>query len=49
VAEVRAAVGLTVQDIGRRIVEWSAKLAAGDAGATSDDIEIAPRASEFGD
>jgi 1-deoxy-D-xylulose-5-phosphate synthase len=49
VADVRAAVGLTVQDIGRRIVEWSAKLAPGDAGATSDeDIGTAPPAREFG-
>jgi 1-deoxy-D-xylulose-5-phosphate synthase len=48
VADVRAAVGLTVQDIGRRIVEWSAKLAPGETGATSSDIETAPRAREFG-
>jgi 1-deoxy-D-xylulose-5-phosphate synthase len=49
VADVRAAVGLTVQDIGRRIVEWSAKLAPGEAGVVSDDIGPAPRAREFGD
>jgi 1-deoxy-D-xylulose-5-phosphate synthase len=49
VADVRAAVGLTVQDIGRRIVEWSAKLAPGENGATSDDIQVAPRAREFGE
>jgi hypothetical protein len=50
VADVRAAVGLTVQDIGRRIVEWSAKLTPGDEpGTTSGDIESAPRAREFGD
>ncbi|MFN2563167.1 MAG: 1-deoxy-D-xylulose-5-phosphate synthase [Jatrophihabitans sp.] len=49
VADVRAAVGLTVQDIGRRIVEWSAKLAPGENGATSGDIQVAPRAREFGE
>jgi 1-deoxy-D-xylulose-5-phosphate synthase len=48
VAGVKASVGLTVQDIGRRIVEWSAKLAPGETGTTSDDIETAPRAREFG-
>ncbi len=49
VADVRAAVGLTVQDIGRRIVEWSAKLAHRRAtGATSgEDIGTAPPAREF--
>jgi 1-deoxy-D-xylulose-5-phosphate synthase len=49
VADVRAAVGLTVQDIGRRIVEWSAKLAPGENGAPTDDIQVAPRAREFGE
>jgi hypothetical protein len=49
VADVRAAVGLTVQDIGRRIVEWSAKLAPGETGTASDDIAPAPHAREFGE
>ena len=37
VPDVRAAVGLTVQDIGRRIVEWSA-LVQGDGDAASDEV-----------
>jgi 1-deoxy-D-xylulose-5-phosphate synthase len=45
VAVVRAAAGLTVQDIGRRIVEWSAELATtGESG----EITAAQRAREFG-
>jgi 1-deoxy-D-xylulose-5-phosphate synthase len=52
VAGVRAAAGLTVQDIGRRIVEWSAKLApAGhevESGAGSDDVGSARRAGDYG-
>jgi 1-deoxy-D-xylulose-5-phosphate synthase len=45
VADVRASVGLTVQDIGRRIVEWSAELATtGESG----EITAAQRAREFG-
>jgi 1-deoxy-D-xylulose-5-phosphate synthase len=49
VAGVRASVGLTVQDIGRRIVEWSATVAA--QGGTDDaagDVPAAGRAGEFG-
>jgi len=37
VAEVRAAVGLTVQDVGRRIVEWSALVQRG-GDSSSDDV-----------
>jgi 1-deoxy-D-xylulose-5-phosphate synthase len=37
VADVRAAAGLTVQDIGRRIVEWAAELApSGEPGGAID-------------
>src|SRR4051794_7269094 len=37
VADVRAAAGLTVQDIGRRIVEWAAEVApAGESGEAAD-------------
>jgi 1-deoxy-D-xylulose-5-phosphate synthase len=49
VAGVRASVGLTVQDIGRRIVEWAATVAPGSvSGATDDDLPTARRAGEFG-
>jgi 1-deoxy-D-xylulose-5-phosphate synthase len=49
VAGVRASVGLTVQDIGRRIVEWAAKVApSGGTGGPSDDVQAARRAGEFG-
>jgi 1-deoxy-D-xylulose-5-phosphate synthase len=47
VADVRAAVGLTVQDIGRRIVEWAALLSpAGDANDQPADV---PRARRIGE
>jgi 1-deoxy-D-xylulose-5-phosphate synthase len=36
VPDVRAAVGLTVQDIGRRIVEWSALVQPGNSSAGED-------------
>jgi 1-deoxy-D-xylulose-5-phosphate synthase len=49
VANVRASVGLTVQDIGRRIVEWAAKVApGGESGGASGDVQTAPRAGEYG-
>jgi 1-deoxy-D-xylulose-5-phosphate synthase len=50
VAGVRASVGLTVQDIGRRIVEWSAtaSLSGGNDGGAGDDVPAAERAGEFG-
>ncbi len=49
VAGVRASVGLTVQDIGRRIVEWSATVSpnGGTDGAAGDET-VAGRAGEFG-
>jgi 1-deoxy-D-xylulose-5-phosphate synthase len=46
VAAVRAAAGLTVQDIGRRIVEWSALVSP--SGDTGGDVPATHRASEFG-
>jgi 1-deoxy-D-xylulose-5-phosphate synthase len=46
VADVRAAAGLTVQDIGRRIVEWAAVTAPETAGVV-DDVAAAPRAGEI--
>jgi 1-deoxy-D-xylulose-5-phosphate synthase len=46
VADVRATAGLTVQDVGRRIVEWTALLSsAGDAGGAED----VPAARRVGD
>jgi 1-deoxy-D-xylulose-5-phosphate synthase len=50
VAGVRASVGLTVQDIGRRIVEWAATVAPGSVAGTADDDDLptARRAGEFG-
>jgi 1-deoxy-D-xylulose-5-phosphate synthase len=48
VADVRAVIGLTVQDIGRQIVEWSATVSTGggadDGGA---DVPAADRAGEL--
>ena len=47
VADVRSAAGLTVQDIGRRIVEWAALVSPnGDSGATAD-LPAAPRVREI--
>jgi 1-deoxy-D-xylulose-5-phosphate synthase len=47
VADVRAAVGLTVQDIGRRIVEWAAVVStAGEPGDDSSDVAAAHRIGE---
>jgi 1-deoxy-D-xylulose-5-phosphate synthase len=43
VADVRAAAGLTVQDIGRQIVEWAAKVAPTDESAH---VAAAPRAGD---
>jgi 1-deoxy-D-xylulose-5-phosphate synthase len=48
VAEVHATVGLTVQDIGRRIVEWSANVCGGGADGAAGDVPAAGRAGEFG-
>ncbi len=49
VTDVRASVGLTVQDIGRRIVEWSAATAsASSAGLSSEDAGL-PTARRFGE
>jgi 1-deoxy-D-xylulose-5-phosphate synthase len=49
VAGVRACVGLTVQDIGRRIVEWSATVSpGGEADSGADGVSAAQRAGEFG-
>jgi 1-deoxy-D-xylulose-5-phosphate synthase len=46
VADVRASVGLTVQDIGRRIVEWSAKSSPTDeTDGESDNVQTAPRSA----
>jgi 1-deoxy-D-xylulose-5-phosphate synthase len=47
VADVRAAVGLTVQDIGRRIVEWAALVAPADeAGGAGEDVPAGRRIGE---
>jgi 1-deoxy-D-xylulose-5-phosphate synthase len=43
VADVRAAAGLTVQDIGRRIVEWAAELAPSGEPDGAIDIAAARR------
>jgi 1-deoxy-D-xylulose-5-phosphate synthase len=49
VADVRAAAGLTVQDIGRRIVEWAALVAPADEqGGAGEDIPAARRIGEIG-
>jgi 1-deoxy-D-xylulose-5-phosphate synthase len=49
VAGVRASVGLTVQDIGRRIVEWSAKTSpVGGSDSDAGDVPTARGAGEFG-
>jgi 1-deoxy-D-xylulose-5-phosphate synthase len=49
VADVRASAGLSVQDIGRRIVEWSATVSPiGEPGGASGDARPAHRAGEFG-
>jgi 1-deoxy-D-xylulose-5-phosphate synthase len=48
VADVRASVGLTVQDIGRRIVEWAALLSpAGGPGPDSADVSATRRTAEI--
>ncbi|HZC70174.1 MAG TPA: 1-deoxy-D-xylulose-5-phosphate synthase [Jatrophihabitans sp.] len=44
VSDVHAAVGLTVQDIARRIVEWSAKVSGGGGDDTAGDVPAAERA-----
>jgi 1-deoxy-D-xylulose-5-phosphate synthase len=49
VAGVRASVGLNVQDIGRRIVEWSAMMSPGSPVGGSGEIASARRAAEFGE
>jgi 1-deoxy-D-xylulose-5-phosphate synthase len=41
VADVRAAAGLTVQDIGRRIVEWAAKVAPTGGSGDAEDVAAA--------
>jgi 1-deoxy-D-xylulose-5-phosphate synthase len=49
VAEVRASVGLTVQDIGRRIVEWSALVSpSGEPGGMPGDVSSVRPAAERG-
>ncbi|HEV7203132.1 MAG TPA: 1-deoxy-D-xylulose-5-phosphate synthase [Jatrophihabitans sp.] len=48
VAGVRASVGLTVQDIGRRIVEWSAMMSSGASTDDQDDVASARRSGEVG-
>jgi 1-deoxy-D-xylulose-5-phosphate synthase len=49
VAGVRASVGLTVQDIGRRIVEWSATVSPGDdTDAAAGGVPATGRAGDFG-
>jgi 1-deoxy-D-xylulose-5-phosphate synthase len=49
VADVRASVGLTAQDIGRRIVEWSATVSPnGETGASADEVPAAEHAGDFG-
>jgi 1-deoxy-D-xylulose-5-phosphate synthase len=45
VTGVKASVGLTVQDIGRRIVEWAALVCPGDE---PDEVAAPRRAGEFG-
>ena len=50
VADVTSWAGLTVQDIGRRIVEWSVLIAPDSAPAAANgDVPAAPRAAEPGD
>jgi hypothetical protein len=41
VADVRIAVGLTVQDVGRRIVEWSALVQRSGDSSSDADVESA--------
>jgi 1-deoxy-D-xylulose-5-phosphate synthase len=48
VADVRASAGLTVQDIGRRIVEWSALVAPTGESGTEPEFPSARPAGEFG-
>jgi 1-deoxy-D-xylulose-5-phosphate synthase len=49
VAGVRASAGLSVQDIGRRVVEWAAEVSpSGDSGGETNDVPAARRAGEFG-
>jgi 1-deoxy-D-xylulose-5-phosphate synthase len=49
VAGVRAAVGLTVQDIGRRIVEEAAKTSpTGETGGAAHGVQTARGAGELG-
>jgi 1-deoxy-D-xylulose-5-phosphate synthase len=48
VAGVRASVGLTVQDIGRRIVEWAATVSPGGETDAAHDVVATDRAGEFG-
>jgi len=45
VADVRAQVGLTVQDIGRRIVEWSALVQRGSE--RGSDVSAARHSGDF--
>jgi 1-deoxy-D-xylulose-5-phosphate synthase len=48
VAGVRASAGLSVQDIGRRVVEWAAEVSpSGDSGGATNDVPAARRAGEF--
>jgi hypothetical protein len=47
VADVRAAAGLTVQDIGRRIVEWAALAAPAETSGTVADVPAARRLGEI--
>jgi 1-deoxy-D-xylulose-5-phosphate synthase len=48
VADVRTSAGLTVQDIGRRIVEWSAFVSPTGESGGDPEVRSAPRAGEFG-
>ena len=47
VADVRAAAGLTVQDIGRRIVEWAAVTAPADESGAVAGVPAARRVGEI--
>jgi 1-deoxy-D-xylulose-5-phosphate synthase len=50
VADVRAVAGLTVPDIGRRVVEWTALVSHGTGtGNDGDEVRAIPRAGNYGE
>ena len=48
VADVRASAGLTVQDIGRRVVEWAAVVSPAGGAGSAHDVTPARQAGELG-